>query len=85
MKLNPGLKTGREGRRLETQKQQREARGKGLHPRGLARSVAKGMNRAHGQTESEIGSWRETVAKLPRTGRKRIHPKGGYKWQSTTK
>jgi hypothetical protein len=75
MKLNPGLKTGREGRRLETQKQQREAMGKGLHPRGLARSVAKGLNVMHGQKESEIGRWRETVAKMPRTGRKRIYPK----------
>ena len=67
MKLNPGLKTGREGRRLETQKQQREARGKGLHPRGLARSVGKAMGAGK--------DWREAVAALPKTGRKRIHPK----------
>ena len=33
------MKTGREGRRLATQKQQREARGQ-FHPRSLARSVA---------------------------------------------
>ena len=33
------MKTGREGRRLETQKQQREAKGH-FHPRSLARSVA---------------------------------------------
>ena len=39
MKQNVGLKTGRQGRRLETQKQQREAR-EHFHPRSLARSVA---------------------------------------------
>ena len=42
MKENAGLKTGRAGRRLETQKHQREARGK-FHPRGLARAVVHSM------------------------------------------
>ena len=42
MKENVGLKTGRAGRRLETQKHQREARGK-FHPRGLARAVVHNM------------------------------------------
>lgn len=39
MKENAGLKLGREGRRLETRKHQREAR-EHFHPRSLARSVA---------------------------------------------
>ena len=39
MKQNEGLKLGRAGRRLETQKHQREAR-EHFHPRSLARSVA---------------------------------------------
>lgn len=39
MKEKPRIKYGREGRRLETQKQQREAR-EHFHPRSLARSVA---------------------------------------------
>ena len=54
-------------KRIETQRQQREARGKGLHPRSLARSVAKAMGAGK--------EWREKVAELPRTGRSRIHPK----------
>ena len=67
MKQNPGLKTGREGRRLTTRKQQREARGQGLNPRGLARSVAKAMGAGK--------EWRQAVAQLPKEGRKRIRPK----------
>ena len=67
MKLNPGFKTGREGRRMETRKQQREARGQALHPRGLARSVAKAMGAGK--------DWRKAVAQLPKEGRKRIRPK----------
>lgn len=70
MKLNPGLKTGRQGRRYETQKQQREATHR-LHPRGLARSVAKAMGAGD--------EWRETVAKLPPKGRKYLHPERGQK------
>lgn len=43
--------------------------GKGpvLHPRSLARSVGKAMGAGK--------DWRKAVASLPRTGRKRIHPK----------
>lgn len=52
----------------ETRKQQAAAAGKGLHPRGLARSVAKAMGAGK-------GDWRERVAALPKTGRSRIHPK----------
>lgn len=65
MKENPGFRTGREGRRLQTQKKQREAQVK-LHPRGLARSIAK--------ARGDMKGWREEVAKLPRTGRKYLHP-----------
>ena len=40
MKMNPGLKTGREGRRLETQKQQRNPKaGATYHPRSLYRGL----------------------------------------------
>lgn len=40
MKENPGLKTGREGRRLETQKQQRNQKaGATYHPRSLYRGL----------------------------------------------
>ena len=66
MKENGGLRSGRDGRRLETQKQQREAKVK-LHPRGLARSIAD----KHGWKQD----WRERVAELPRTGKDRIRPK----------
>ena len=61
-----------DNRRYETQKHQREAVKAGMaHPRGLARSVAKAYNRAHGHKESEIGKiWRGLAAKLPRKGRK---------------
>ena len=54
MKLNPGLKTGREGRRLETQRQQRNPKaGATYHPRSLYRglgveySTAPGRKRIH--------------------------------------
>ena len=59
-------------RRYVTQKHQREAKKAGtVHPRGLARSVAKAYNRAHGHKESEIGNiWRVLAGKLPRKGRK---------------
>ena len=40
MKLNPGLKTGSEGRRLTTQKQQRNPKaGAAYHPRSLYRGL----------------------------------------------
>lgn len=54
MKLNPGLKMGREGRRLETQKQQMNPKlGATYHPRSLYRgltvpySTAPGRKRIH--------------------------------------
>ena len=59
-------------RKKETQFNQREAAKAGtVHPRGLARSVAKAYNRANGHKESEIDKiWRGLAAKLPRKGRK---------------
>lgn len=58
MKENPGLKTGREGRRLETQKQQRNPKaGATYHPRSLYRglgveySTAPGRKRIHPKKE----------------------------------
>lgn len=65
------FKTGREGRRLETRKQQREA-GTAYHPRGLARKIVQstmrregaiGLNKTdpnHGITQSQFAtSWRD--------------------------
>ena len=66
MKENQGLRLGREGRRLTTQKQQRAARGNGLHPRRLARSIAK----ARGAGKN----WWEEVMALPARGQKYLHP-----------
>ena len=43
-----------------------------LHPRSLARSIAKSMGAGK-------EDWREKVAELPKTGRKRIHPKESVK------
>lgn len=65
----PGLK---DKRRMETQRNQREARKEGIaSPRGLARSVAKSYCRAKGIPESECGTYfRELAKKLPRYGRK---------------
>ena len=59
-------------RKKETKFNQREAAKAGtVHPRSLARSIAKAANRASGQKESRIrDSWRKIAAKLPRYGRK---------------
>ena len=46
---------------------EKKTNGPRLHPRGLARSVGKAMGAGK--------NWRTAVASLPRTGRKRIHPK----------
>ena len=73
MKENAGLKLGREGRRLETRKHQREARDH-FHPRSLARSVAHSrmafaefeqVNKVHPGTGRSTFSqkWREVPAK----------------------
>lgn len=61
-----------DNRRYETQRNQRKAAKAGtVHPRSLARSIAKATNRASGQKESRIrDSWRKIAAKLPRYGRK---------------
>lgn len=61
-----------DNRRYETQRNQRKAAKAGtVHPRSLARSIAKAANRASGQKESRIrDSWRKIAAKLPRYGRK---------------
>ena len=78
MRENVGLKTGREGRRLETQKHQREAIGNKFHPRSLARAVAhsrmkkEGMeqiNKVHpGTAKSTFAArWRDVSAYI--TGR----------------
>ena len=66
MRENPGFRMGREGRRLQTQKQQREAAGKRVHPRRLARAIAKDMGAGK--------EWREAVMSLPRKGEKYLHP-----------
>lgn len=50
----------RTDKRKQTQKQQAAATPK-LHPRGLARSVAKTIGRG-----KVLDNWREQVAKLPR-------------------
>lgn len=49
-KTDSGLITGRDGQRLTTQKQQREAKGKGFHPRGLARAVVHSQLKTSGAT-----------------------------------
>jgi len=65
--------------RYETQKNQREARGKSVHPRSLARSVAKFINRHESHRENDMSLFKEVVAKLPKTGKSRIYPKVAYK------
>lgn len=71
-----------DNRRYETQRNQRKAAEAGtVHPRSLARSIAKAANRAAGQKESRIsGSWRKIAGNLPRYGRKYLrgeHAKKG--------
>lgn len=76
MKQNEGLKLGREGRRLETRKHQREAKGQ-FHPRSLARSVAHSrmtftemdqVNKVRPSTGHSTFSrkWREVAAQMAR-------------------
>ena len=68
----PGL---RDRRRYETQKAQREAVKDGVvHPRRLARSMAKAYCRAKGIPESHCGGYFRVLAKqLPRRGRKYLY------------
>ena len=61
--MKGGLK---DRRRMATQNQQQAAAGKTLHPRRLARSVARSMGAGK--------EWREKVAALPRRGQKYLHP-----------
>lgn len=65
MKTNEGLKLGKYGRKLTTQKQQRLATRK-LHPRSLARRVGRAMGAGK--------DWREAVAGLPKRGNKYLYP-----------
>lgn len=62
-------------KRRQTRIDQRNARGSSVHPRELARSVAKAMNRSTHQKENNIKLFREMTMKLPKQGKARIHPK----------
>ena len=53
-------------------KKNKKTAGPTLHPRSLARSIAKGMGAGK-------DDWRNAVAELPKTGRKRIHQKESVK------
>ena len=53
-------------RRWRTQHQQAAAEGHSLHPRHLARSIAKTLGAGK--------NWRKAVASLPKRGRKYLHP-----------
>lgn len=66
-------------KRNETRRNQREARGRSVHPRELARSVAKFINRSANQEENNIKMFREMTMKLPKEGKKRIYPKVAQK------
>lgn len=57
-------------RQQETKANQRESTHV-IHPRSLARSVAKGINRKFERRENDMTNWKNVVAKLPRTGSKR--------------
>ena len=65
----------RDRRRYETQKNQREARKVGtVHPRGLARSMAKYYCRAKHIPEHHCGEYFRVLAqKLPKRGRKYLY------------
>ena len=65
----------RNRRRYETQKNQREARKEGtVHPRGLARSMAKAYCRSKNISEHHCGDYfRELAKKLPKHGRKYLY------------
>lgn len=64
------MANAKQDRARKTRREQREALERGtLHPRGLARSVAKTLGK--GQIPED---WRDVVAKLPRTGRKYLKP-----------
>ena len=69
----------RDRRRYETQKNQREARKVGtVHPRGLARSMAKYYCRAKHIPEHHCGEYFRVLAqKLPKRGRKYLYSEAG--------
>lgn len=57
--------------KAETRRNQAAAVGKSVHPRRLARQVAKYLNRRDGQKENEITDFRDMVSRLPKTGKRR--------------
>lgn len=60
------MASARQVRAAETRRNQRRAAETGMvHPRSLARSVAKAMGDVHG--------WRQT-GKMPKKGQKYLHP-----------
>ena len=65
-------------RQQDTKNDQRIATKK-FHPRGLARAVAKGLNKQSGKTTNDMSTWKEDVAKVPRTGNKFLRRKNGVK------
>ena len=72
MKDDTKVPSLRDRRRYETQKAQREALKKGVvHPRSLARSMAKYYCRSRSIKESHCGMYFRLLAKgLPKRGRK---------------
>ena len=75
MKDNVKVPSLRDRRRYETQKNQREARKEGVvHPRSLARSMAKAYCRANCDPESACGDYfRELAKRMPKHGRKYLY------------
>ena len=75
MKDNVKVPSLKDRRRYETQKNQREALKEGVvHPRSLARSVAKYYCRTKSMPESECGTYFRVLAKkLPKRGRKYLY------------
>ena len=74
MKDDTKVPSLRDRRRYETQRFQREARKVGtVHPRRLARSMAKAYCRAKGMPESRCGGYFRTLVKaMPKRGRKNL-------------
>jgi len=68
------MATHRDSMRYETQRNQRAARGTSVHPRSLARSVARFINTTQGRTPSLLKQFREMTMALPKKGRARIKP-----------
>ena len=68
------MASARDTRRYATQKAQREAAKAGVvHPRSLARSIAKHDCRKKGIPESHCGEYfRTLIAQMPKTGRRTL-------------